>query len=79
MMFRDALLSKHPATLTYNLLLTRPELQQEQPQLYGSLTGNLSQDEQTIVHGVIQQAESLAAQAAAAQANVPGLVVNGAT
>ncbi|EHK99074.1 putative importin [Glarea lozoyensis 74030] len=63
MMFRDALL----------------KLQQEQPQLYGSLTGNLSPDEQTIVHGVVQQAESLAAQAAAAQANVPGLVVNGAT
>jgi hypothetical protein len=68
-----------PQLTRAHITLTKLELQQEQPQLYGSLTGNLSQDEQTIVHGVVQQAESLAAQAAAAQANIPGLVVNGTT
>ncbi|CAG8948647.1 hypothetical protein HYFRA_00001766 [Hymenoscyphus fraxineus] len=55
------------------------KLQAEQPQLYTSLTGNLSAEEQQIVQGVVQQADVLAAQQAALAANVPGVVVNGAT
>lgn len=43
------------------------ELQQEQPQLYQSLTTNLSQDEQHIVQGVVHQADALAAAAANAE------------
>jgi hypothetical protein len=56
------------------------ELQQEQPQLYESLTTNLNPDEQTIVQGVVHQAEANAQAAAAAVAagQIPGVVVNGA-
>jgi importin-7 len=58
------------------------ELQQEQPQLYESLTTNLNPDEQTIVQGVVHQAEAnaqaAAAAAAAGIAQIPGVVVNGA-
>jgi len=60
------------------------KLQQEQPQLYGSLTGNLSPEEQTTIQQAVQQADALAANAAAAAAQaavtgqVPGVVVNGA-
>jgi len=55
------------------------ELQQEQPQLYESLTTNLNPDEQTIVQGVVHQAEANAqAAAAVAAGQIPGVVVNGA-
>jgi importin-7 len=53
-------------------------LQQEQPQLYETLTTNLNSDEQTIVQGVVHQAEANAA-AAAAALQAPGVVINGAT
>ncbi|KAF8862644.1 ARM repeat-containing protein [Acephala macrosclerotiorum] len=58
------------------------KLQHEQPQLYESLTTNLSQPEQVIVQGVIHQAEANAANAAqlaaaAAAGQVPGAPVNG--
>ncbi|CZT48324.1 related to importin beta homolog Kap119p [Rhynchosporium secalis] len=62
-LFRDALL----------------KLQHEQPQLYESLTASLNPSEQTIVQGVVNQAEvnaAAAAQAAIQAAQVP--VVNGA-
>jgi len=49
------------------------ELQQEQPQLYDSLTSNLTPDEKTIVQSVVHQADAIAsrtaAEAAAAEAN----------
>ena len=49
------------------------ELQQEQPQLYESLTSNLTPDEKTIVQSVVHQADAIAsrtaAEAAAAEAN----------
>lgn len=51
------------------ICLTFTELQQEQPQLYGSLTTNLTPDEQAIVQTAVHQAETnatLAAQAALA-------------
>jgi hypothetical protein len=57
--------------------LTLSELQQEQPQLYNTLTTNLNPDEQTIVQGVVHQAEANAA-AAAAALQAPGVVINGA-
>jgi hypothetical protein len=41
------------------------ELQHEQPQLYESLTSNLSPEEKTIVQVVIHQADAIAARAAA--------------
>lgn len=44
-------------------MLTPAELQQEQPQLYGSLTTNLTPDEQAIVQSAVHQAETNAAQA----------------
>lgn len=53
------------------------KLQQEQPSLYQSLTTNLSAEEQHIVQGVVHQADALAA-AAAAEAQAPTAVVNGA-
>jgi hypothetical protein len=60
--------------------MSLPELQQEQPQLYESLTTNLNPEEQTIVQGVVHQAEAnaQAAAAAAAAGQIPGVVVNGA-
>ncbi|RDW66942.1 ARM repeat-containing protein [Coleophoma crateriformis] len=55
-----------PYQLFRNALM---KLQQEQPQLYGSLTTNLNPEEQTIVQSVVHQAEANAAtEAAAAQA-----------
>ncbi|KAK3331133.1 armadillo-type protein [Apodospora peruviana] len=55
------------------------KLQQEQPQFYASLTSHLSANEQSIITGVCQQAETTAilAQQAAAQGVAPAL--NGAT
>lgn len=58
-------------------------MQQEQPQLYSSLTGNLSPEEQNTIQQAVQQADALvanaeAAAAAAASGQVPGVVVNGA-
>lgn len=44
------------------------ELQQEQPQLYESLTTNLSPEEQSIVQSVVLQADAIAAAAAQAEA-----------
>ena len=52
------------------------ELQQEQPQLYESLTTNLNPNEQTIVHQAEANAQAAAAAVAAGQ--IPGVVVNGA-
>jgi hypothetical protein len=48
------------------MLIMHAELQAEQPQLYESLTTNLNPDEQTIVQGVVHQADAIAAQAVAA-------------
>jgi len=52
------------------VLTASAELQQEQPQYYAGLTSNLSADEQNIITGVCQQAETQAAlaQQLAAQA-----------
>ncbi len=65
-LFRDALLSKcnhfrrkgNPIKLSG--LMVIPELQREQPQLYDTLTSNLTPDEKTIVQSVVHQAEVLA-------------------
>ncbi|KAL3417133.1 importin [Phlyctema vagabunda] len=54
-----------PYQLFRNALM---KLQQEQPQLYGSLTTNLSPEEQTIVQSVVHQADANAATEAAAAA-----------
>jgi importin-7 len=55
------------------MLMMVTELQQEQPQLYESLTSNLSPDEKTVVQSVVHQADAIArrtaAEAEAAQAN----------
>ncbi|KAI9802910.1 MAG: hypothetical protein M1825_002141 [Sarcosagium campestre] len=59
-LFRDALL----------------KLQQEQPVLYDSLTKNLNPDEQTVVQGVIHQAEANATAAAAAAAQLQQQIAN---
>jgi len=61
-LFRDALL----------------KLQQDQPQIYQSLTTNLSQDEQQIIQSVVQQAEALASAAAEAQTLAQAPAANGA-
>lgn len=56
------------------------ELQQEQPQLYESLTTNLNPSEQEIVQGVIHQADVNAAAAIASaqiEAQLAAGVVNG--
>jgi len=59
-------------------------MQHEQPQLYSSLTGNLSPEEQNTIQQAVQQADALvanaeaAAAAAAASGQVPGVVLNGA-
>jgi hypothetical protein len=76
-LFRDALLSKSAILYVEGKSLTLSELQQEQPQLYETLTTNLNPDEQTIVQGVVHQAEANAA-AAAAALQAPGVVINGA-
>jgi importin-7 len=55
-------------------------LQQEQPQFYASLTSHLSAEEQGIITGVFQQAETqaiLAQQATAVAAQGAGASVNG--
>jgi hypothetical protein len=44
------------------------ELQQQQPQIYESITKNLTPEEQQILHGAIHQADAIAASAQAAQA-----------
>jgi len=75
-LFRDALLSKSAILYVEEKSLTLSELQQEQPQLYETLTTNLNPDEQTIVQGVVHQAEANAA-AAAAALQAPGVVING--
>ncbi|KIN08077.1 hypothetical protein OIDMADRAFT_187227 [Oidiodendron maius Zn] len=62
-----------PYQLFKNALM---KLQQEQPQLYESLTTNLNPEEQNIVQGVIHQADVIAA-AAAAEGQVPA-ALNGA-
>jgi len=62
-----------PYQLFKNALM---KLQQEQPQLYESLTTNLNPEEQNIVQGVIHQADVIAA-TAAAEAQVPA-ALNGA-
>lgn len=57
------------------------ELQQEQPQLYESLTTNLNPSEQEIVQSVIHQADANAAAAIAlaqAEAQLTGVVNGGA-
>ncbi|TVY45621.1 putative importin [Lachnellula subtilissima] len=59
------------------------KMQHEQPQLYSSLTGNLSAEEQNTIQQAVQQADALianaeAAAAAAASGQVPGVVLNGA-
>lgn len=46
---------------------THTGLQQEQPHLYDSLTKNLNHDEQTVIQGVIHQAEANALSAAQQQ------------
>ena len=55
------------------ILTTATELQQQQPQLYESLTSNLSPDEKTVLQSVVHQADAIAqrtaAEAEAAQAN----------
>jgi hypothetical protein len=76
-LFRDALLSKSAILYVEEKSLTLSELQQEQPQLYETLTTNLNPDEQTIVQGVVHQAEANAA-AAAAALQAPGVAINGA-
>ncbi|KAH8660673.1 nonsense-mediated mRNA decay protein-like protein [Tricladium varicosporioides] len=53
------------------------KLQQGQPELYQSLASNLTPDEQTQIQRVFEEAQTQQA-AAAAQAQVPGLIVNGA-
>ena len=62
------------AILTWtHWLTTSAELQREQPQLYESLTSNLSPDEKTVVQSVVHQADMIArrdaAEAAASEAN----------
>ena len=42
------------------MLMMVIELQQEQPQLYESLTSNLSPDEKTVVQSVVHQADAIA-------------------
>jgi len=59
-----------PYGLFKNALL---KLQQEQPQLYESLTSNLTPEEKTIVQSVVHQAEAIAVSAAAQ----PAIVANG--
>jgi hypothetical protein len=44
------------------------ELQQQQPQLYDSITKNLTPEEQQIVQGAVNQADAIAHAAQAAQA-----------
>jgi hypothetical protein len=44
------------------------ELQQQQPQLYDSITKNLTPEEQQIVQGAVNQADAIAVAAQAAQA-----------
>ncbi|KAH8816762.1 nonsense-mediated mRNA decay protein-like protein [Xylogone sp. PMI_703] len=77
-LLETALDKLEPYQLFRNALM---KLQQEQPQLYESLTTNLNPEEQSIVQGVVHQAEANAAAAAAAaqaEGQVPGVVVNGA-
>jgi hypothetical protein len=47
-------------------------LQHEQPPLYDSLTKSLTQDERTVIQGVINQAEANAVALAAAHAQDNG-------
>ena len=76
-LFRDALMSRLKfKTHLYSFTNAYPELQQEQPQLYGTLTTNLSPDEQTVVQNVVHQAEANAAQALLAQQQA-ALAANG--
>ena len=81
-LFRNALMSKSFPSRLLNNELNVLELQQEQPQLYESLTTNLNPEEQTIVQGVVHQADANTAAAAAAatqaEGQAPGLVINGA-
>lgn len=45
-------------------MLTDPELQHEQPQLYQDLTKTLNPEEQQIVQAAVNQADQIAAQQA---------------
>lgn len=83
LLFKEALLSKSPFIGSCTQYQQYLEMQQEQPQLYSSLTGNLSPEEQNTIQQAVQQADALvanaeAAAAAAASGQVPGVVVNGA-
>ncbi len=49
-------------------LIIIPELQQEQPQLYDSLTSNLTPDEKTVVQSVVHQADAIARRTAEEEA-----------
>ncbi|KAI9793136.1 MAG: hypothetical protein M1833_000821 [Piccolia ochrophora] len=63
-----------PYALFHQALL---KLQQEQPQLYDSLTKNLNPDEQTVVQSVIHQAEANALAAAQTQQSQSQSQANG--
>ena len=70
-MFKTALMSASisvVSSLTFLIANSRTELQQEQPQLYDTLTKILNPEEQSIVQGVIHQAD-INAMAAAAETN----------
>lgn len=53
------------------MLISSIELQHEQPQLYESLTSNLTPDERTIVQSVVHEAEAIAAREVAESVPVP--------
>ena len=70
--FKNSLLSKSFSAMAIRRALSLtvfPELQQEQPQYYASLTSHLSADEQTVITGVFQQADIIQQQVAASAAN----------
>lgn len=58
--FRSCLMSKSSFLSSYILSYLTPfvGLQQEQPQLYTSLSSHLSADEQNVIQTVVQQAEA---------------------
>jgi importin-7 len=81
-LFKHVLMSMSYSYYIPNPLLradtVSPGLQQEQPQLYGSLTEILSSEEQQIIQAVIHEADVKALAAANAGADVPAhMQVNG--
>jgi len=74
-LFRGTLQSKFRFTHPFEVVLTRVlAMNQQQPQLYNSLTAALSPEEQQVIKGVLDQADKIAGEQAQQQQAAPSAV-----